>query len=196
MVLIVSALVVPLSVAIHYRLTAPTVVPDIVLSDMSDFILEMVDEKPEMEELLHVLESVTENCENWGLMLDLPDNELKIKGEVSRAEKCKNILSSWLNGLGRYPVSWRSLFDALKETLFTFIHEELKEEVIVRFASFLGGRYLQERGLNYDPYFLLLKLVDYETLYVKDGYLVVLDSMLTNTFPLDPDGTSNEGESN
>lgn len=103
-------------------------------------ILLSMDAKPEMKQLLYIdgnghkpiriVELVTKDCDDLGIMLDLSPAIVKIEWEVSQKEpvkKCKSILSKWLDGQGKNPISWRTLISTLEKMEYMRLAQELTE---------------------------------------------------------------------
>lgn len=71
------------------------------------------------QKALRIVDIVTEHCYNLGLLLDLPEYLVKKEWKISREEdhsvKCQNILSKWLEGQGKFPITWRTFIEALKD---------------------------------------------------------------------------------
>ena len=70
------------------------------------------------------------------VQLELPDSEIEIIEHDSK--DCKKamdkLISHWLNGSARLPVTWRTLLEALQDTEFTALATDLKT-VLESFAK-------------------------------------------------------------
>lgn len=104
-----------------------------------------MDGRPEMKLMLHIergggredlciVETVTADCYKLGLLLDLPEqlvrNEWKMSPEDSTM-KCQNIISKWLEGQGRHPISWRIFIDTLKKVPLHRLAQELESLLLM-----------------------------------------------------------------
>lgn len=87
-------------------------------------------ELPRSKRNIRIVDTVTADCKELGLMLDLPDYMVKniwISHEEPH-KKCMNIIMKWIDGNGELPVTWRVFINALKKVPFPRLAKELETE--------------------------------------------------------------------
>lgn len=87
-------------------------------------------ELPRSKRNIRIVDTVTADCKELGLMLDLPDYMVKniwISHEEPH-KKCMNIIMKWIDGNGELSVTWRVFINALKKVPFPRLAKELETE--------------------------------------------------------------------
>jgi len=107
-------------------------------------VLSFADKRPEMNELycirdqqnrrIQLISTVQTNFAALGLTLNLHYSIIESieQRNYSQEISCTKILSHWLKGNGRTPVTWKTLLEALRDCAFMQLAEDLEKALIMK----------------------------------------------------------------
>lgn len=124
----VIVVIFPVIVAILYLTNWQNTSPDTGAVNMPQTLpppMPSMNDEPEMhlmlyikrvgdQEGLRIVEDVAADCHKLGLHLGLKEALVKSESQMTQEEKCEKIISKWLAGRGKHPITWKTFIDTLK----------------------------------------------------------------------------------